>query len=81
MPSFSVLSWQPTDSETRFIPFNASCSLNGEICPEGQIHSLVLEVFKVSISRTVSPLLPSCVCLRSLHLHSECKYEKKYPRF
>lgn len=75
LPSQSF-SWQPTDSETLFIPFNPSCNLNGEICPEGQIHSLVLEVFKDSISRTVSPLLPSCVCLRSLHFHSEWAIEE-----
>ncbi|KAJ8418594.1 hypothetical protein AAFF_G00000930 [Aldrovandia affinis] len=64
-------SQQLMDSECRFPPFTPSCSLNGEVCPEGQIHSLVLEVFKDEISRIVSPLLPSWLCLRSLHFHSE----------
>ncbi|KAJ8375242.1 hypothetical protein SKAU_G00058220 [Synaphobranchus kaupii] len=75
LPSQSF-SWQPMDSECLFPPFTPSCSLNGEICPIGQIHSLVLEVFNDNISRTVSPLLPSCVCLRSLHFHSEWAIEK-----
>ncbi|KAJ8279405.1 hypothetical protein COCON_G00064710 [Conger conger] len=75
LPSQSF-SWQHMDSEGQFPPFTPSCSLNGQMCPKGQIHSLVLEVLKDNFSRTVSPLLSSSMCLRSLHLHSEWAIEE-----
>ncbi|XP_037391031.1 leucine-rich repeat-containing protein 41 isoform X2 [Pygocentrus nattereri] len=45
--------------------FSPSCSVNGR-CRVGQIHSLDLEVRSLA---TVSRLLPSWLCLHSLHLY------------
>ncbi|KAG7488161.1 hypothetical protein MATL_G00032110 [Megalops atlanticus] len=75
LPSQS-LPWQGMDSECLLPPFDPSCNLEEEVCPEGEIHSLVLEIFKDEISRVVSPLLPSWLCLRSLHFHSEWAIEE-----
>ncbi|KAL0190284.1 hypothetical protein M9458_012982, partial [Cirrhinus mrigala] len=41
-------------------------------CPEGQVHSLDFEVSKCQILNTVSHILPTWLCLRTLHLHSDC---------
>ncbi|KAB5584211.1 hypothetical protein PHYPO_G00104750 [Pangasianodon hypophthalmus] len=50
--------------ETVYSKFCPSCSANG-MCPEGQIHSVDLEVCSLT---AVSRLLPSWLGLRSLHL-------------
>ncbi|XP_053353788.1 leucine-rich repeat-containing protein 41 [Clarias gariepinus] len=50
--------------ETVYNKFCASCSANG-MCPEGQIHSVDLEVYSLT---AMSRLLPSWLGLRSLHL-------------
>ncbi|KAI1889333.1 hypothetical protein AGOR_G00178170 [Albula goreensis] len=74
--AFDFFSRLPMDSDCPFPSFAPLCSLNGEVCPEGQIHSLVLQVCKDEISRVVSPLLPSWLCLRSLHFHSDWAIEQ-----
>lgn len=53
----------PTD-EAAYNEFCPSCSANGT-CNLGQIHSVDLEDCSLT---AVSPLLPSCLGLRSLHL-------------
>lgn len=52
----------------------SSFSSSADHCPEGQIHSLDFEVSKCEILTTVSHILPTWLCLRTLHLHSDCKY-------
>lgn len=55
--------------ETAYNEFRPSCSANGT-CPEGQIHSVDLEVCSLT---EVSRLLPSWLGLRSLHLSTTSK--------
>lgn len=52
----------------------SSSSSPADRCPEGQIHSLDFEVSKCEILTTVSRILPTWLCLHTLHLHSDCKY-------
>lgn len=52
----------------------SSSSSPADRCPEGQIHSLDFEVSKHEILSTVSHILPTWLCLHTLHLHSDCKY-------
>ncbi|RXN39240.1 leucine-rich repeat-containing 41 [Labeo rohita] len=52
----------------------SSANSPADHCPEGQIHSLDFEVSKCQILNTVSHILPTWLCLRKLHLHSDCKY-------
>ncbi|KAF4111833.1 hypothetical protein G5714_006628 [Onychostoma macrolepis] len=49
----------------------SSSSSPADRCPEGQIHSLDFEVSKREILSTVSHTLPTWLCLRTLHLHSD----------
>ncbi|KAL1273367.1 hypothetical protein QQF64_029229 [Cirrhinus molitorella] len=49
----------------------SSSSGPAERCPEGQIHSFDFEVSKCEILTTVSHILPTWLCLRTLHLHSD----------
>ncbi len=55
-------------------PEASSSSSPADRCPEAQIHSLDFEVSKHEILSTVSHILPTWLCLRTLHLHSDCKY-------
>ncbi|XP_043097769.1 leucine-rich repeat-containing protein 41 isoform X1 [Puntigrus tetrazona] len=48
-----------------------SSSSAADRCPEGQIQSLDLEVSKCEILSTVAHILPTWLCLRTLHLHSD----------
>ncbi|XP_067314990.1 leucine-rich repeat-containing protein 41 [Pseudorasbora parva] len=48
-----------------------SFSSPADHCPEGQIHSLDFEVSKCEILTTVSHILPTWLCLHTLHLHSD----------
>ncbi|XP_042613462.1 leucine-rich repeat-containing protein 41 [Cyprinus carpio] len=49
----------------------SSSSSPADRCPEGQIHSLDFEVSKCEILTTVSRILPTWLCLHTLHLHSD----------
>ncbi|KAK7144201.1 hypothetical protein R3I94_010580 [Phoxinus phoxinus] len=49
----------------------SSFSSPADHCPEGQIHSLDFEVSKCEILTTVSHILPTWLCLHTLHLHSD----------
>ncbi|RXN34814.1 leucine-rich repeat-containing 41 [Labeo rohita] len=49
----------------------SSANSPADHCPEGQIHSLDFEVSKCQILNTVSHILPTWLCLRKLHLHSD----------
>ncbi|XP_016416377.1 leucine-rich repeat-containing protein 41 isoform X2 [Sinocyclocheilus rhinocerous] len=49
----------------------SSSSSSADRCPEGQIHALDLEVSKREIMSTVSRILPTWLCLHTLHLHSD----------
>ncbi|XP_026070273.1 leucine-rich repeat-containing protein 41 isoform X1 [Carassius auratus] len=49
----------------------SSSSRSADLCPEGQIHSLDFEVSKCDILTTVSRILPTWLCLHTLHLHSD----------
>ncbi|XDV36469.1 hypothetical protein PO909_006239 [Leuciscus waleckii] len=49
----------------------SSFSSPADHCPKGQIQSLDFEVSKCEILTTVSHILPTWVCLHTLHLHSD----------
>ncbi|XP_073707706.1 leucine-rich repeat-containing protein 41-like [Garra rufa] len=48
----------------------SSSSSPADRCPEGQIHSFDFEVSKCEILTAVSHMLPTWLCLHTLHLHS-----------
>ncbi|XP_077055927.1 leucine-rich repeat-containing protein 41 [Siphateles boraxobius] len=49
----------------------SSFSSPADHCPQAQIHSLDFEVSKCEILTTVSHILPTWLCLHTLHLHSD----------